>query len=538
MKTYRPTSELAERILHEDHALPTSGTIGLVDYMGGDESIAAAATLHHGPRIAGVRSVEDLLISLAHNDIWRPFQFAEVKLRFGMDLAGAQHLVYRPEASINQFSGRYSEFKEGSSDLRALGASEELEAQHTSIAAKLFETYRELLSESLAKETARGVMLDTTNTSFFYKVNLAQLFETVEDLKRTSWKHDEERAVLADELLGVARTVAPSAVEAYEAKHDGSTKDCIDWERVARNAPNAVMTDASYPSRKASETQRVVVPELEDMLGYTTEPIRGGLVRVTDYMGDLHAIADAARVSYKSGKKVSQDAALVRTLLRDRHTTPFEMTELAFDVRMPLYIKRQSGRHRTLDQAWFMGELAIAPERYVPTDEDLAPQSNIDHQGRGGAFDRDAQERIKERLAGTDRLLDEVKTEDPSLRDRLRPVDSWTRFSLKGDTHNLLHYVRLREDPHAQLEIARYGTAFGNAMRAHVPVVMDAFDRFERQAVRFDRDEIAAIRSSGIENGIKGIVDSAMESGVFGTKPSERRDAKIEEFKERLERIF
>lgn len=109
---------------------------------------------------------------------------------------------------------------------------------------------------------------------------------------------------------------------------------------------------------------------------------------------------------------------------------------------------------------------------------------------------------------------------------------------MKGDTHNLLHYVRLREDPHAQLEIARYGKAFADAVRAHVPVVMDAFDRFERGAVRFDRDEITAIRGAGLENGIETIVENAVASGVFGTKPTARRDAKIAEFRERLEKLY
>jgi thymidylate synthase (FAD) len=538
METYRETTQTAESILHEDRPMESGGTIGLVDYLGGDASIAAAATLGHGPRIAGVTSVDDLLVSLAHNDIWRPFQFAEVKLRFALDLAGAQHLVYRPEASINQFSGRYSEFVAGSSDLRFFGGSDELEAAHTHAATQVFEVYRELLAESLAKETARGVMLDTTNTSFFYKANLAQLFQTVEDLRRTSWKHNRERIMLAEELLDAARAVAPIAVEAYEAKQSDWTADHIDWEIVARNAPKAVMSEAEYPERNVSETRRAIVPELEALIRTSFEPIRGGLVRVTDYMGDLHAIADAARVSYASGSKASKDAALVRTLLSDRHTTPFEMAELAFDVRMPLYIMRQSGRHRTLDQAWFMGELAVSSERYVPVNEDLAPQSKTDHQGRGGAFEREAQERIKERLAHADSVLESVRTDDPGLRDRLRPVDSWTRFSMKGDPHNLLHYVRLREDSHAQLEIARYGAVFADVMRAHVPVVMDAFDRFERQAVRFDRDEIAAIKDAGLDNGIDAVIERAVEAGVFGVKPSARREAKIEAFRKRLETLY
>lgn len=539
-ETYRETSASAEAILGRSRPLATGGTIGLVDYMGGDARIVAAATLNQGPGIAGVSSEEDLLVSLAHNGIWDPFQFAEIELRVETDLAGTQHLVYHPEVQANQRSARYSKFKERVSDLTALGASEDVQAAHSNAAHELFETYRSLLGTSLAKETARGVMPDTTYTSFFLKMNLAQLFTVTERLERGSWKNDRERHELADTLLDVASQVAPLAVQAYLERREGETKDLIDWELVARNAPRAVMADPAYPNVEQRETQRATVDELESLLFRPLQPIAGGLLLFTDYMGDFRRIANAARVSYTNQKSASEDEALIRTLLQNKHSSPFEQGELGFFVRWPGYIERQGGRHRTLDTAGFMGETAIAQERYVPRRSDLAPQSKASHQGRAGGFDDEAAGAILGLYGRSNDIISGLSgiVDDPSLRDRLGPTDRWIGESKKTDPWNLLHFLTLRADSHAQLEIQQYARMIGVVMRSWLPPVMDAYDRFIAGAITLDRDELDAIHEAGSDAGIEGIIAKAAEKGIFDTTNESRRQMKIDAMRSKLHQIF
>lgn len=541
-ETYRETTATAEAILATDRPLSFGGTVGLVDYMGGDARIASAATLGHGPHIAGLQSEQDLLVSLAHNNIWAPYAFAEIKLKFSTDLAAAEHIMYQSSISGNQQSGRYTPFKAETSDLTMLGASPELQDAHRAAAERVFAIYDELMGPEigLAKELARGVTPDTTTTNYFAKLNLAQLFGVVENLERHSWKQNEERQALADELLGIASAVAPLAVDAYRASRAGETKDFVDWGRVADAAHVAVMYQGRYRTGRKQETQRVVVDELESLLDSPSEPIPGGMLVLTDYMGDFRALANAARVSYKNSGTFSKDEALVSTLIRDQHTSPIEMAELAFRMRVPSYISRQLRRHRTLDEAEFMGSQAFAEKRYMPDTSTLAPQSRTNQQGREGSYDDATRTRILDLFigSGTAYRAIELQSDDPTLRDRLGPVDRWTAFSVKGDTHNWRHFLNLRADPHAQQEAQQYARQIGVVMRAHVPLVMAANDRFFVNATRFEPRELDVLENAGGKDAtLTDLVLTAVDERIFGKSLSPRNLAKIDEFVSRVQRL-
>ncbi|NBO20329.1 MAG: FAD-dependent thymidylate synthase, partial [Proteobacteria bacterium] len=214
-----------------------------------------------------------------------------------------------------------------------------------------------------------------------------------------------------------------------------------------------------------------------------------------DYMGTDSAIVQAARVSYGAGtKKVNEDAGLINYLLRHRHTTPFEMCEIKFHIKLPIFVARQWIRHRTANVNEYSGRYSIMDkEFYIPAPEQLASQSKKNHQGRGEVLEGAEAQRVLEILKADSvnaykhyeemlnsdeegNVFDEKK--DGLARELARmnlPVNFYTQWYWKIDLHNLLHFLALRADAHAQYEIRVYAEAMLNVVKAWLPITYNAF---------------------------------------------------------------
>jgi thymidylate synthase (FAD) len=252
-----------------------------------------------------------------------------------------------------------------------------------------------------------------------------------------------------------------------------------------------------------AETRRPTVPALEAMLFDPLPVLDHGFVRVIDYMGDDAAVVQAARVSYGRGTKaVTEDRGLIRYLMRHWHSTPFEMCEIKFHVKLPIFVARQWIRHRTANVNEYSARYSILDrEFYIPAPEQLAAQSAVNRQGRGEVLGTDDAAHVLgllKRDAGQtfDSYMDMLNEDengapvDPSRQGLARELarmnltlNTYTQWYWKTDLHNLLGFLRLRADPHAQYEIRVYAEAMMTALEAWVPAVAEAFRDYRLGAV-------------------------------------------------------
>ena len=244
-----------------------------------------------------------------------------------------------------------------------------------------------------------------------------------------------------------------------------------------------------------AETRRVTVPDLEELL-YTPVPVLDhGFVRVIDYMGDDGAIVQAARVSYGKGtKRVSTDRGLIRYLLRHRHTTPFEMCEIKYHIKMPIFVARQWIRHRTANVNEYSARYSVLDrEFYIPAPDQLATQSRSNRQGRGAVLEGEEAARVLDMLKSDaqqtyDHYIEMLnESEDGEAIDEGRDglarelarmnltLNTYTQWYWKTDLHNLLHFLSLRADDHAQYEIRVYAEAMLESLKAWCPITHEAF---------------------------------------------------------------
>jgi len=243
------------------------------------------------------------------------------------------------------------------------------------------------------------------------------------------------------------------------------------------------------------ETLRETSPGIEALLYKPLPVLDHGFVRVVDYMGTDSAIVQAARVSYGKGtKKVNEDAGLINYLLRHRHTTPFEMCEIKFHIKLPIFIARQWIRHRTANVNEYSGRYSIMDkEFYMPDAQQLAAQSKQNHQGRGDILTGPEAQRVLEILKADSvnayghyeemlnldeagNVLDESKSGLARELARMNlPVNFYTQWYWKVDLHNLLHFLSLRADAHAQYEIRVYAEAMLEILKAWLPITYAAF---------------------------------------------------------------
>jgi len=279
-------------------------------------------------------------------------------------------------------------------------------------------------------------------------------------------------------------------------------------EEAARiNAQHA--QELAEQTAESFQTKRATVPALEKILYEPMPVLDHGFVRVVDYMGDDSAIVQAARVSYGKGtKKVSEDRGLINYLMRHWHTTPFEMCEIKFHIKVPIFIARQWIRHRTANVNEYSARYSILDrEFYMPEARHLAAQSTINNQGRGEVLDGEYAQKVLDLLKRDamqtydtyEYLLNEKEEEGrPSLARELArmnlPVNYYTQWYWKIDLHNLMHFLRLRADSHAQYEIQAYADVMIDILKKWVPFAYDAFMDYRMGAAVFPSKMLAALR--------------------------------------------
>ena len=265
---------------------------------------------------------------------------------------------------------------------------------------------------------------------------------------------------------------------------------------------------------QSAATRRATVAALEEMLYVAMPVLDHGFVRVVDYMGDDAAVVQAARVSYGRGtKKVSEDAGLIRYLMRHRHTTPFEMCEIKYHVKLPIFVARQWIRHRTANVNEYSARYSILDrEFYLPAPEHLAAQSSVNRQGRGAVLEGQEAEDVLDLLrSDAMRTYDNYAAMlnegidgtpvDPGRQGLARELarmnltlNTYTQWYWKTDLHNLLHFLSLRADPHAQYEIRAYAGPMLQTLDAWVPATAAAFRDYRLGAVTFSAAMLAVLR--------------------------------------------
>ena len=242
-------------------------------------------------------------------------------------------------------------------------------------------------------------------------------------------------------------------------------------------------------------TKRVIAPKLEEILYEALPILDHGFVRVVDYMGDDSSIVQSARVSYGKGtKKVSTDEGLIKYLMRLWHSTPFEMCEIKYHVKLPIFIARQWIRHRTANVNEYSARYSILDkEFYLPSPEHLAAQSQSNRQGRGDILEGEKAKKVLDLLRGDaeqtynnyETMLNErydgsiIDENSVGLARELArmnlTLNTYTQWYWKTDLLNLMNFLRLRADHHAQYEIRAYADAMLDTVKKWVPITYEAF---------------------------------------------------------------
>ena len=266
---------------------------------------------------------------------------------------------------------------------------------------------------------------------------------------------------------------------------------------------------------KVKKTLRVTSSSLENILYKPFKVLDSGFIRVIDYMGDDSAIVQSARVSYGEGtKKVSNDKGLIRYLMKNWHTTPFEMCEIKFHIKLPIFIARQWIRHRTANVNEYSARYSILDkEFYIPRPEHMSSQSSTNKQGRGTNLSKkDTEKFIKILKDDADRnykhyenMLNEnqsgeiINDDKEGLSRELARINltlnTYTQWYWKIDLHNLLHFLYLREDSHAQYEIQAYAEIILNKIvKRWVPHTYSAFKEFQLESYNLSKTAIEVIK--------------------------------------------
>ncbi len=287
---------------------------------------------------------------------------------------------------------------------------------------------------------------------------------------------------------------------------------------------------------ESRSTRRVTVPALEEILYEALPVLDHGFVRVVDYMGDDGAVVQAARVSYGRGtRRVSEDRGLINYLMRHRHTTPFEMCEIKYHVKLPIFVARQWIRHRTANVNEYSARYSILDnEFYVPAPEHLAAQASTNRQGRGAVLEGEAARHVLDLLrddaerayADYSEMLnvDEAGApRDPGWPGLARELarmnlslNFYTQWYWKTNLHNLMHFLSLRADAHAQYEIRAYAEAMLGTLERWVPMTHAAFLEYRMNA--------ATISAAGLRVIRRLLAGEAVDRQSSGLSPREWRE--------------
>jgi thymidylate synthase (FAD) len=266
---------------------------------------------------------------------------------------------------------------------------------------------------------------------------------------------------------------------------------------------------------QSNTTKRVTSPELEKVLYEAIPVLDHGFIRVIDYMGDDSSIVQSARVSYGKGtKKVSTDEGLIRYLMRHWHSTPFEMCEIKYHVKLPIFIARQWIRHRTANVNEYSARYSILDkEFYIPAKEQLSAQATNNRQGRGELITGEQADEVlkilkddavrtydnyekmlNERFDGT--IIDEKKSGLARELARMNlTLNSYTQWYWKTDLLNLMNFLFLRGDSHAQYEIRVYAEKMLDTVKKWVPITHAAFLDYRVGAAHLSSKGLKIVKS-------------------------------------------
>lgn len=275
-----------------------------------------------------------------------------------------------------------------------------------------------------------------------------------------------------------------------------------------------VLESQSQQSNEVYQTKRPTVDALEEILGQQFKVLDHGFVRVVDYMGNDAAIVQAARVSYGSGTKtLRQDQGLLDYLLKHDHSSPFEMCEIKFHIKLPIFIARQWIRHRTANVNEYSARYSIlSKEFYIPNVEDIATQSKDNKQGRADVLDREQALEVQrilmndatrsyetyEKLINTNISGEVLDDENEGIARELARINLslnyYTEWYWKIDLLNLLKFLRLRSHHHAQLEIRRYAEVMMDILKLWMPMTYNSFLKHKVNSLNLSQDGVEAVK--------------------------------------------
>lgn len=257
------------------------------------------------------------------------------------------------------------------------------------------------------------------------------------------------------------------------------------------------------------EVAHIINLRAEEILDKEFKVLNHGFVRLVDYMGGDESIVQAARVSYGKGtKSVSEDRTLIRYLMRHQHTTPFEMVEFKFHIKLPIFVARQWIRHRTANVNEYSGRYSIMPEEfYIPEESVIKYQSQSNKQGRDT---EEVPPEIRKRVLEI--LIEEQKSSFNGYQEMINyniarelarinlPLSLYTQWYWKIDLHNLFHFLKLRMDKKAQYEIRVYAEKMAEIVKAVVPMAYEAFEDYVLNSITFSKQELLLLKKYLPEN--------------------------------------
>ncbi len=276
------------------------------------------------------------------------------------------------------------------------------------------------------------------------------------------------------------------------------------------------------------------------LIGTEVKVLDRGFVRLVDFMGSDDAIVEAARVSYGKGtKKRREDRGLIRYLMRHQHTTPFEMVEFKFHVKLPIFVARQWIRHRTANVNEYSGRYSVMEDEfYVPQPAEIKPQSTTNRQGREeGEIDPAVREAFIAFLNTSNRkLYDEyLKTIESGIAREIArinlPLSLYTQWYWKIDLHNLFHFLKLRLEETAQYEIREYAKAMAAMTKQVVPMAWEAFEDYQLNSAAFSSIELKLLFN---KIGELDLSDDGLEEAGLSKGEAREFRGKIEQIRKRL----
>ncbi len=502
--TKRFVSKGGEEELYNQYKIGKTGLVELVDYMGGDGTVERVATSGHGNSIFNERpSTGRLIHYLNSKGIYEPFKSVQLKFNIQSPIETALSLVYDPGVSVNEYSGRYSVMLDSSFEpsekIVDNNKAREIIKTFNEGRKQTTENYKKLLDMDMARELARSGLGIDNDTKYFWKTDLLNLSQFVKNnRKKFSLNHPTRDYIEA--IAEVAEKVAPYSWNSLIHKKDTKLNLTMPKDE------EVVDPGLQKSGWKEQKTKRVTVPALEKVLFETKHFLDHGEFQVVDYMGDDNSFSEAARTSYGEGTKTLQDNKnLVKSLIKDAHTSPIEMAEFAFESKSPMFSDpRQAGRHRTLDKCGFMGYHPIGSQFYMPANEEFKYQDRMNRQGRGKEMNKEdflkAREIFiddKKRQLETTNKLRFLGAPEELVR-MAKGVGFYTTMWRTGDTHNLGNFLRLRLDPHAQKEVRDLAKKIDYAMSLHTPNAREAIQTYIINSMRLSEKEVRVMQKQGM----------------------------------------